>query len=85
MVLGRAGAWQESGSSRATVKGKKIRVVQATPPRGISRSGQAGSTGTPGPAELTPEAPGAGTGFSAQAGHTLGGGQRTPGGVERTV
>ena len=41
--------------------------------------------GGPGPAEFTPEAPGSGSGFSAQAWHTAGGGPHRPGEVERAV
>lgn len=58
---------------------------RSTSRSGISEPGQEGLTGVPGPEEFTPEAPGSGTGFSAQAWRIEGEGPRRPGGAERAV
>lgn len=61
-------------------QGRRSLLSRAPSPSRISESGQAGLTGAPGPVEFTAEAPGSGTGFSARAWRTAGGGPRRPGG-----
>lgn len=64
------------GRQSCLQQGRGSLLSKATSPSGISETG---------PVEFTPEAPGSGSGFSAQAWHTAGGGPRRPGGVERAV
>lgn len=79
MVPGRTGAQPESGGRQSHCKREEDpRCPGPRPQVRSAESGQAGSTGAPGPAEFTPEAPESGTRFSAQAGHTLGGEQHRP-------
>ena len=66
----------EAGKAELPRIGKRIPAVQGH----ISKWGRG-----PGPAEFTLEAPGSGSGFSAQAWHTAGGGPHRPGDVERAV